>query len=118
MASGNSDFLLKGGNFFMEVIKEFVVALNNINLSKNPRLVSSELFNELETLDVDLKEKLIKNNKYLTDFKKKQLIDLIEFYYSNIEKCINVFSQNEIKKFLEELTTKANEVYSYIKQLK
>ena len=49
----------------MEIVKTFINYLCGIDLSRGIRQVSNDMYNELETFDVDSEIKPIKKNKSL-----------------------------------------------------
>ena len=72
------------------------------------------VYDELETLDVDLYEKEIKNNISLPYDVRIKILDLIEFYWLKADECINKYSEKECREFLSELKIRAEEIYLYI----
>ena len=94
----------------MEIVKTFINYLCGIDLSRGIRQVSNDMYNELETFDVDSEIKPIKKNKSLPREIKKKIVDLIEFYYLKADDCINKFSDEEIYGFLKELKKRAEEI--------
>lgn len=97
-----------------ENIKLFIKYLSELDLCGDIRKISNEIYNELETLDVDLEEKYIMKTENLPRCVRVKIVDLIEFYYLKADDCINKYSNKEIYEFLRELNIRAKEVSLYI----
>lgn len=97
----------------MENLKFFINYLSNIDLSANPCKTANDMYNELETVDVDLDEIDLQKSKIVPNDVKIKIIDLIEFYWEHADDCINHYSDNETCEFLKQLKDRANEVYSF-----
>ena len=98
----------------MDLVKSFIMYLSRLDLSKSPYDVSNDMYNELETLDVDLETKSVMKNKNLPHDVRIKIVNLIEFYYLIADECINEYSYKECYEFLRELKIKAKEVGVYI----
>lgn len=96
------------------MIKKIIKTLCGINLTHNPHDTMSAIYDELETLDIDLYEKEIKNNISLPHDMRIKILNLIEFYWLKADECINKYSDKECHEFLSELKIRAEEVYAYI----
>lgn len=94
----------------MEIVKTFINYLCGIDLSRDIRKTANDMYNEIETLDVDLEIRMVKKDKSLPREVKKKIVDLIEFYFSQADDCINKFSDEEIYEFLKELKARAEAV--------
>lgn len=94
----------------MKVVKLFIDYLCSIDLSHNARNVLYDLYDKIETLDVDLEEKAILKNESLPLEEKQRIVDLIEFYYAHADDCINKYTDKEIYSFLQKLKSKAEEI--------
>ena len=94
----------------MNSVDLFINYLCGLDLSQNPSKISSDMYNELETLDVDLEEKRIMENENLPREVRIKIVDLIEFYYLKADDCINKYSNKEIYMFLRKLKTRAEEI--------
>lgn len=102
----------------LESTKEFVYYLSCLDLSCDLRKASNDMYDELETCDVDMEENAIKNSIELPAWVREKLLGLIDFYYRNADDCINVYSDEERREFLSTLKTRAEEVKPYILQYK
>ena len=98
----------------MDLVKEFIKFLFDLDLSCDIRKAADNMYNELETLDVDLEEKQIMRNKMLPYDLRVKIVDLIEFYYLKADDCINIYTDKEAYDFLRQLKTKAEEIYPQI----
>lgn len=97
----------------MQNLKRFIVYLSNLDLSANIRKTANDMYNELETVDVDLDEIDLQKSKIIPNDVKVKIIDLIELYWEHADDCINHYSDNETCEFLKQLKDRANEVYSF-----
>lgn len=94
----------------METVYEFIKVLSQIQLLNNVQKTVNDLYEELETVDVDLCVPTIKRNNRLSQEVKNKIIYLIDFYFSNIDWQINNFSCKNATLFLTELKNKAKEL--------
>ena len=94
----------------MDIVLKFIDVLCNFKLSKNVRATLSDLYAELETVDVDLCVPTIKHSKELSKEQQVKMIDLINFYYDNVEDNINYFSCEKSEDFLKKLKSCATEL--------
>ena len=95
----------------------FISYLCNLDLSLDIKKVSDDMYDELETIDVDMEEKTVKRDKSLPHEIRTKIVGLIEFYYQKADDCINIYSDEEKSVFLNELKTRANEIYLYLTTL-
>ena len=102
----------------MNRIQIFITYLCKLDISQDLKKTSDEMYDALETVDVDLDEKEIMRNEDLPRDVRVKTINLIEFYYSKADDCINKFSNKEIYDFLRELKTKAAELQPYLMNFK
>lgn len=98
----------------MEFLKEFIKYLCELDLSQNPRKVSSDMYDNLETVDTDFDEKELKKNKVIVRSVKVKILELIKYYHKNADDCINKYSDKDCYEFLRELKVRAEEVLPYI----
>ncbi|WP_308698931.1 hypothetical protein [uncultured Thomasclavelia sp.] len=98
----------------MDVISIFIKTLCDINLNQDSHDTSNSIYEKLETLDIDLYEKDVKNNDKLPYSVRIKIVNLIEFYCLKADECINKYSDKECHEFLRELKIRAEEVSTYI----
>ena len=96
----------------MNRVNLFINYLCGLDLAQNPCKISSNMYNELETLDVDLEEKRIMENENLPREVRIKIVDLIEFYYLKVDDYIYKSSNKEVYMFLRELKARAEEINS------
>ena len=96
----------------MNRVNLFINYLCGLDLTQNPCKISSNMYNELETLDVDLEEKRIMENENLPREVRIKIVDLIEFYYLKVDDYIYKSSNKEVYMFLRELKARAEEINS------
>lgn len=87
-------------NFDKEILKSFINSINDFIIDDNLQFKISELYNKFEASDLDL---IYLNNK--TELN-KDFEELINFYYDNIENCINYFSKEYCKNFIIDIKNK------------
>lgn len=83
-------------------------------MSQDPRKIICDIYDEFETLDIDLEERNVMKNENLTHSERIRIVNLIEFYYLKADDCINKYSDKEVYKFLIELKGRAEEINLYI----
>lgn len=98
----------------MDLVKIFIRYLCNLNLSQDIKKISDDMYDELETIDVDMEKKNVKKDKNLPLEIRTKIVDLIEFYYQKADDCINMYSDEEKFAFLNELKSRATEVNLYL----
>lgn len=98
----------------MELVKSFIKYLCSLNMSQDPRKIICDIYDEFETLDIDLEERNVMKNENLTHSERIRIVNLIEFYYLKADDCINKYSDKEVYKFLIELKGRAEEINLYI----
>lgn len=77
----------------MEIIKSFIKYLCDPDLSQDPRKISSDMYNELDTLDVDLEEKDVMKNENLPHSVEIKITDL-----DNIEELVYIYINKRLYK--------------------
>ncbi len=113
MVLENTDFHLDKVKY-MELINSFINYLCCLDLSQDLCKISNDMYNELETLDVDLSEKAVIMNSDWPYSVRTKIVELIEFYYLKADDCLNKYSDKEVYKFLRELKKRAEEISAYI----
>ena len=98
----------------MEFLKEFIKYFCELDLSQDPRKLSNDMYNNLETVDTDFDEIELKKNKIIMRSIKVKIFELLNFYHKNADDCINKYSDKECYEYLKELKMRAEEVYPYI----
>lgn len=98
----------------MNTILTFINILANIDLNLPYRDNLNKIYDELETLDVDLETSKLKANNKRSYTVNDEIISLIEFYYANADDCINNYSDNKARNFLKSLKEESNKIISYL----
>ena len=101
----------------LKYTKEFLRYLCALDLSGDPRKICDDMYDELETCDVDVEEEAIQRCGSLPSKMKTKILSLIEFYYQNADNCVNIDSDEERRAILRALKIRAKEAEPYIGQL-
>ena len=98
-------------------LAEFISYINGMDLSGNLDDVVNDMYNELETVDLDFETKNIKKSSVIPRDKKKKIFSIYDFYWKNADACVNIYSKDKRKEFLSELKIKAEEINNAIQDL-